>query len=408
MPEPAVPGDHPDDRRLHRGDPALRDRPAVVVPRDPVHHHRRTSGSRRAPTTTTSTCSCRPATCCWSFVKVLVFAVVIILIHCYYGYTASGGPAGVGVAVGRPCARRSSRSTSSTSSCPWPSGAPPRPCGSRGSADAHGCATPPPSVPGSARTHAYGLVFLLVLALLLGLSVAMYQQAVHPGRPVDAEDRPASATSCRPRSDVKIRGLIVGEVRAVEHDGRRRRGSSWRCSPDQVGAIPANVTRPAAAQDPVRRAVRRPGPARRRPSRRRCAAGDVIGRTARRVAIELEQVLDDLLPLLRTVQPAQLVDHAQRDGHRPGGPRRAARREPRALDDLPHGAQPAPADPRRRTSAGSPTSPTIYADAAPDLLHDRCATSRSTSRHPGRASRTRSAGVPAPAPPASPTPRPPC
>ena len=31
----------------------------------------------------------------------MVFAVVIILIHCYYGYTASGGPAGVGVAVGR-------------------------------------------------------------------------------------------------------------------------------------------------------------------------------------------------------------------------------------------------------------------------------------------------------------------
>jgi len=37
----------------------------------------------------------------WSFVKVLVFAIVIILTHCYYGYTASGGPAGVGVAVGR-------------------------------------------------------------------------------------------------------------------------------------------------------------------------------------------------------------------------------------------------------------------------------------------------------------------
>jgi phospholipid/cholesterol/gamma-HCH transport system permease protein len=36
-----------------------------------------------------------------SFLKVMVFAVVIILIHCYYGYTASGGPAGVGVAVGK-------------------------------------------------------------------------------------------------------------------------------------------------------------------------------------------------------------------------------------------------------------------------------------------------------------------
>jgi phospholipid/cholesterol/gamma-HCH transport system permease protein len=30
-----------------------------------------------------------------------VFAFVIILIHCYYGFNATGGPAGVGVAVGR-------------------------------------------------------------------------------------------------------------------------------------------------------------------------------------------------------------------------------------------------------------------------------------------------------------------
>jgi phospholipid/cholesterol/gamma-HCH transport system permease protein len=37
----------------------------------------------------------------WSFAKLIVLAVAIILIHCYYGYTASGGPAGVGVAVGR-------------------------------------------------------------------------------------------------------------------------------------------------------------------------------------------------------------------------------------------------------------------------------------------------------------------
>ena len=37
----------------------------------------------------------------WSFAKVLIFAVVVIMIHCYYGYYASGGPAGVGVAVGR-------------------------------------------------------------------------------------------------------------------------------------------------------------------------------------------------------------------------------------------------------------------------------------------------------------------
>ncbi|MCL2542599.1 MAG: ABC transporter permease [Nocardioidaceae bacterium] len=42
-----------------------------------------------------------PGDVLWSFGKVLVFAVIVILIHCYHGYTASGGPAGVGVAVGR-------------------------------------------------------------------------------------------------------------------------------------------------------------------------------------------------------------------------------------------------------------------------------------------------------------------
>ena len=42
-----------------------------------------------------------PTDVLWSFFKVLIFAVVIVMTHCYYGYTAKGGPAGVGVAVGR-------------------------------------------------------------------------------------------------------------------------------------------------------------------------------------------------------------------------------------------------------------------------------------------------------------------
>ena len=36
-----------------------------------------------------------------SYLKVIIFATVIILIHCHYGYSAKGGPAGVGIAVGR-------------------------------------------------------------------------------------------------------------------------------------------------------------------------------------------------------------------------------------------------------------------------------------------------------------------
>jgi phospholipid/cholesterol/gamma-HCH transport system permease protein len=37
----------------------------------------------------------------WSFGKVLIFSVMVIMAHCYYGYRATGGPAGVGIAVGR-------------------------------------------------------------------------------------------------------------------------------------------------------------------------------------------------------------------------------------------------------------------------------------------------------------------
>ncbi|MEU8634668.1 MlaE family ABC transporter permease [Amycolatopsis sp. NPDC051758] len=37
----------------------------------------------------------------YSFIKVLIFSVLIILSHCYFGYRATGGPAGVGVAVGK-------------------------------------------------------------------------------------------------------------------------------------------------------------------------------------------------------------------------------------------------------------------------------------------------------------------
>jgi phospholipid/cholesterol/gamma-HCH transport system permease protein len=37
----------------------------------------------------------------FSLIKAMIFATVVALIHCYYGYNASGGPAGVGVAVGR-------------------------------------------------------------------------------------------------------------------------------------------------------------------------------------------------------------------------------------------------------------------------------------------------------------------
>jgi phospholipid/cholesterol/gamma-HCH transport system permease protein len=42
-----------------------------------------------------------PTDIIWSFGQAVGMAIVIMLVHTYYGFTASGGPAGVGEAVGR-------------------------------------------------------------------------------------------------------------------------------------------------------------------------------------------------------------------------------------------------------------------------------------------------------------------
>jgi len=42
-----------------------------------------------------------PSDLMWSFIEALAMAAVVMAIHTYYGYTATGGPAGVGEAVGR-------------------------------------------------------------------------------------------------------------------------------------------------------------------------------------------------------------------------------------------------------------------------------------------------------------------
>lgn len=42
-----------------------------------------------------------PGDLLWSFLQALVIGVVVMVVHTYYGFTATGGPAGVGEAVGR-------------------------------------------------------------------------------------------------------------------------------------------------------------------------------------------------------------------------------------------------------------------------------------------------------------------
>jgi phospholipid/cholesterol/gamma-HCH transport system permease protein len=42
-----------------------------------------------------------PVDVLYSLIKACIFAVTVALIHCYYGFNAGGGPAGVGIAVGK-------------------------------------------------------------------------------------------------------------------------------------------------------------------------------------------------------------------------------------------------------------------------------------------------------------------
>jgi phospholipid/cholesterol/gamma-HCH transport system substrate-binding protein len=152
--------------------------------------------------------------------------------------------------------------------------------------------------------RAYGLVFILVLALVAGLAVASYQKRFTPVVLVDLlTDRIGS--QLQTSADVKIRGLVVGEVRQISTTGRGAR-LVLALEPDQVHNIPANVGARLLPKTLFgERFVDLVVPA--RPAARPIAAGAVIGQDRTRVAIELEQVFDNLLPLLRTVRPEKLA-----------------------------------------------------------------------------------------------------
>jgi virulence factor Mce-like protein len=149
----------------------------------------------------------------------------------------------------------------------------------------------------------YGVVFLLVLALLVGLSVAVYDKAFVDVVHVTLEtDRVGNQLA--PPADVKLRGIIVGEVRSVRSDGSKA-SVELALSPPTVGLIPANVRARLLPKTLFgEKYVDLVIPS--RPATRRLTEGAVIPQDRSRTAIELETVLDNLLPLLRTIKPAQL------------------------------------------------------------------------------------------------------
>jgi virulence factor Mce-like protein len=153
------------------------------------------------------------------------------------------------------------------------------------------------------RQRLQGVAFLVVLALLLGLSVAAYQKAFTEVARVTLETDTAG-NQLQEASDVKMRGVIVGDVREVKAsaDGAT---IELAIEPEYLSEIPADVTvrlLPKTLFGERFVALEMPD----NPSPERLADGDVIGQDRSQNAIELQRVIDDTLPLLQAVEPQDL------------------------------------------------------------------------------------------------------
>jgi phospholipid/cholesterol/gamma-HCH transport system substrate-binding protein len=148
-----------------------------------------------------------------------------------------------------------------------------------------------------------GLAFLLVIALLASLSVALYNKTFTPVAMVTLYTGSAG-NEMHPGAQVMVRGVQVGEVRQVSANGSGAR-LELAIEPGQLPRIPANVS---AEMLPTtlfgERYVDLILPA--RPVAATLANGSVIQQDRSADGLELDRVLDNLLPMLSAVQPDKL------------------------------------------------------------------------------------------------------
>lgn len=150
------------------------------------------------------------------------------------------------------------------------------------------------------------LIGLVAIALLVGgvaLTGAIFTKAFTDYTEVTL--RTSSIGLQMPeRADVKIRGVIVGEVLDFEaRNGEGNADITLGIFSDKTDLVPANVTariEPKTLFGEKFVALQVPD----QPSSESISADDVITQTE--VATEVEEALNDLFPLLRAVQPADL------------------------------------------------------------------------------------------------------
>ncbi|MGQ5264487.1 MCE family protein [Micromonospora sp. ZYX-F-536] len=154
------------------------------------------------------------------------------------------------------------------------------------------------------RHRILGIVFIVVLTAALTASVLQYRKAFTP---VDRVTLQAgrSGLQLSPGADVKVRGVVVGEVRSVGSDGAGAR-IGLALDPATTPLIPADVSarllpKTLFGERYVELVPPVGGTA---PPIR---DGAVITQDRSSTAVELERVLDEALPLLQAVRPDQLA-----------------------------------------------------------------------------------------------------
>ncbi|MCZ0982791.1 MCE family protein [Streptomyces diastatochromogenes] len=153
------------------------------------------------------------------------------------------------------------------------------------------------------RRRFAGVVFLLVPVLLASLAVAVYDKRFTDSDPVVVETG-SVGNEMHLGAEVKLRGVVIGEVRAIDATaGGARLTLAMR--PGTLSHVPSDVRaqmlpttlfgeRFVALVPPANASTRPLGP------------GDVIPEDRSSNAVELQQVLDNVLPLLTAVQPEKL------------------------------------------------------------------------------------------------------
>jgi virulence factor Mce-like protein len=155
------------------------------------------------------------------------------------------------------------------------------------------------------RYQVLGLAFLVVAALFFVTTIAVYKQAFTPVTMVKLETDHVGS-QLRVGGDVKVRGMLVGEIRSVASKGDHAE-LELALQPDKTAVIPANVSARLLPKTLFgERYVALQLPDKPQQPERHIAAGDVIPQDRTSTAIELQKVLDDVMPLLQSVQPEKL------------------------------------------------------------------------------------------------------